>query len=158
GKSFWSKPASLMLKAEVYLWTAHRSGGAADASVAKSALTEIESNTALSLVEPFARVFAYDNRGNSEIIFAIRHQLNEATLGFIGDFVPQAGLIANYYDSLENRKFTVTQENYGGLLRIPTKIATYRTYNNLDTRKNTSIQAAYEKEADGDFKIAGAFL
>ncbi len=158
GRSFWSKAASLMLKAEVYLWTAHRAGGAGDAAIAKNALTEIQSNTALSLIEPFSQVFAYNNKGSNEIIFAVRHQLNEATLGFIGDFVPQAGLIANYYDSLDNRKFTVTQENYGGLLRIPTKIATYRQYHDLDSRKNTSIQAAYEKEADGDFKIAGAFL
>jgi hypothetical protein len=38
-KSFWSKAATLMLKAEVYLWTSHRGGAAADATVAKTALT-----------------------------------------------------------------------------------------------------------------------
>jgi len=156
-KSFWSKSASLMLKAEVYLWTAHRGGGVADATIAKTALTDIQSNVSLNLLPNFGEVFRANNKGNNEMIFVLRHQLEEATLGFIGDFVPQTGLIANFYDSLANRKFTVTSENYGGLLRIPTKIASYREFNDLDSRKNISIQAAYEQIAGG-YKIAGAFL
>lgn len=156
-KSFWSKSASLMLKAEVYLWSAHRGGGSTDANIAKTALLDIQSNISLSLQDEYSNIFAYANKGNSEMIFTIRHQLNEATLGFIGDFVPQSGLIANFYDSLSNRKFDVTKENYGGILRIPTKIAAYKEFDDLDSRKNTSIQAAYRKDND-DFKIAGAFL
>ncbi|UZJ63800.1 RagB/SusD family nutrient uptake outer membrane protein [Sphingobacterium sp. KU25419] len=40
-RSFWSKSASLMLKAEVYLWSAHREGGKPDATIAKNALTDV---------------------------------------------------------------------------------------------------------------------
>lgn len=157
-KAFWSKPASLMLKAEVFLWTAHREGGAADAEVAKQALLEVQSNLSLNLLTSYANVFDAANKGNAEMIFVIRHQLNEATLGFIGNFVPQTGLIANFYDSLENRQFSVTADNYGGLLRGPTKIQAYRKFKEDDTRKNTSIQAAYEKDNVGKYRIAGCFL
>src|SRR5690554_2122788 len=46
-KAYWSKAATLMLKAEVYLWTSHRDGGNADATVAKNALTDIQGNVPL---------------------------------------------------------------------------------------------------------------
>ncbi|WP_316831624.1 SusD family outer membrane lipoprotein NanU [Pedobacter aquatilis] len=157
-KGFWSKSATLMLKAEVYLWTAHRSGGTADATTAKTALTDIQTNAGLNLINNYADVFAVANKDNNEMIFASKNKLDEATLGFIGNFVPQTGLIVNFYDSLANRKFDVTTDNYGGLLRAPTKIASYRKFSNLDLRKNLSIQAAYSRNTAGAYTIAGAFL
>lgn len=157
-KSFWSKAATQMLKAEVSLWNAHRTGGAADATVAKAALTEIQSNVALSLLPKYTDVFSSVNKDNSEIIFASRNKFNEAVLGFIGNYVPQTSLIVNFYDSLANRKFDVNIDNYGGLLRAPTKITSYRKFDNLDSRKNSTIQASYSKNTSGGYVIAGAFL
>ena len=158
-KSFWSKPASLMLKAEVYLWTSHRGGGAAEATTAKEALTDIKTNVAgLNLLPSFADVFAAGNKGNAEIIFASRYLLNEASQTFIANsFVPQSGLIANFYDSLENRQFNVTADNWGGLLRAPVRVSTFRKFKDQDSRKRASIQAAYQKVA-GNYAIAGAFV
>ena len=77
-------------------------------------------------------------------------------------FVPQSGLIANFYDSLANRKFNVTTDNWGGLLRAPVKSSTYRKFNPLDSRRTASITAAYgldiSKRPNADtFKIAGCF-
>ena len=40
-KSYWSKAATLMLKADVYLWTSYRGGGSADATVALTALNDM---------------------------------------------------------------------------------------------------------------------
>lgn len=158
-KSFWSKPATLMLKAEVYLWTAHRTGGAADATIAKNTLTEIRTNVpSLSLLPSFANVFVSTNKGNNEIIFAVRNRLDEAQLPFAGTFFPQNGLIANFYDSVENRKFTVSTDNWGGILRAPTKIATFRKFDDRDSRKWGSIQSAYERLPSGTYQLAGAFV
>ncbi|WP_242921234.1 SusD family outer membrane lipoprotein NanU [Pontibacter liquoris] len=157
-KGFWSKAATLMLKAEVYLWTAHRDGGATDAATAKNALTDIQTNVpGLRLLPKFTDVFAAGSKGNNEIIFASRYLLNEASMGFVSSYVPQTGLIANFQDSLENRPFTVAQDNWGGLLRAPTRIATYRKYNDLDSRKWATIQGAYTK-VGGTYQLAGAFV
>ncbi len=156
-KGVWSKSATQMLKAEVYLWTAHRGGGTADATIAKTALTDIQLNTSLSLVSNFANVFSTTNKDNSEIIFASKNKIDEATLSFIGNYVPQTGLIVNFYDAAVPRKFDVVTDNYGGLLRIPTKIATYEKFNDSDSRKNLTIQAAYSKSG-ANYIIAGAFL
>lgn len=158
-KSFWSKAATLMLKAEVYLWTAHRAGGTADATTALSALTDIQTNAAgLSLGTNYGNVFAATNRGNSEIIFSVRNLQNEASLPFAGTFSPQTGLIANFHDSLNARQFNVTADNWGGLLRAPVKVATFRKFNNLDSRKWFSIQSAYNRPSPGVYVIAGCFV
>src|SRR5688572_9856737 len=155
-KSFWSKPATLMLKAEVYLWTSYRGGAAADATTAKSALTEIQTNVGAALLPSFTNVFAPANKGNAEIIFAVRNRTDEAALPFAGTFLPQSGLIANFYDSVGARKFNVTTDNWGGLLRAPIKIATFRKFDDKDSRKWVSIQPAYNL-AGGTYQIAGAF-
>ena len=156
-KGYWSKSATLMLKANVYLWTSYRGGGTADATVVLNALNDIQTNVSgLSLLPSYANVFASTSRGNSEIIFASRDLLNEASLPFANTFFPQTGLIANFYDSVNNRKFNVAIDNWGGLLRAPIKIATYREFSDLDSRKFVSIQPAYNKVA-GVYQIAGAF-
>ncbi|MEP7110458.1 MAG: RagB/SusD family nutrient uptake outer membrane protein, partial [Ferruginibacter sp.] len=156
-KTFWSKAATLMLKAEVYLWTSYRGGAAADAALAKNALLDIQTNVGSALLPSFANVFTSTNKGNAEIIFAVRNKTDEAGLPFAGTFFPQSGLIANFYDSLGNRKFNVTNDNWGGLLRAPVKIATFRKFDDKDSRKWASIQPAYNI-AGGNYQIAGAFV
>lgn len=156
-KGYWSKAATLMLKAEVYLWTSYRGGGTADATAAKDALTDIQNNVAgLSLLPDYADVFVSGNKGNSEIILAIHNQLNEASLPFAGTFLPQSGLIANFYDSAQNRKFDVATDNWGGLLRAPVTIAAFRRFDDMDSRKWASIQPAYNL-VGSDYVIAGCF-
>jgi hypothetical protein len=157
-KGYWSKAATLMLKAHVYLWTAHRNGGAADASTALAALNEIQTNIpSLKLLPDYPDVFASGNKGNDEIIFAIRNELNESELPFAGTFEPQTSLLVNYYDSAENRQFNVTADNWGGLLRAPVKISTFRRFNDKDTRKWATITAAYNL-VGGQYQIAGCFI
>jgi hypothetical protein len=159
-KGFWSRSATLMLKAEVYLWQAHRTNEAANADIALSALNEIQTNVpSLNLRPTFSEVFAATaaSRGNSEIIFALRNQLNESLLPF-GPFFPQTNLIINYFDSAANRQFNVTQDNWGGVLRAPIRSATFRKFQDIDTRKWASIQPAYNRTSGGNYILAGCFV
>jgi hypothetical protein len=158
-KSYWSKAASLMLKAEVYLWTSYRGGGATDATTALNALTDIQTNIpSLSLQTSFSNVFTTTNRGNSEIIFACRNLLNESTIPFIaGSFVPQTALLANFHDSAGARQFSVATDNWGGLLRAPVRPSTFRKFNDKDSRKWTSLQPAYNRPSPGVYVLAGCF-
>ena len=157
-KGFWSKAATLMLKSEVYLWTSYRGGGASDAATAKTALTNIQTHAPQLALQPnYASVFSPANKGNNEIIFALKYKLDEAQMPFANPFFPQSGLIANFYDSAGNRKFNVTTDNWGGLLSAPVKIAAYRKFSDLDSRKWVSIQGAYNL-VNGAYQIAGAFV
>jgi hypothetical protein len=165
-KGYWSKSATLMLKAEVYLWTSSHGNGVPDATIAEAALNDIQTNApALQLLPSYSSVFASTNKGNNEMIFAIHYQLNEpnATTNngmtwIQGSFVPQSGLIANFYDSLATRQFNATTDNWGGLLRAPVTIATFRKFNSLDSRALASIQPAYNKLSNGTYQIAGCFV
>lgn len=165
-KGYWSKAATLMLKAEVYLWTSSHGNGAPDAVIAQAALTDIQTNAgSLQLLPSYPNVFTSANRGNNEIIFAIHYQLNEpdaksnnGMTWIQNTFVPQTGLIANFYDSLANRQFNVATDNWGGLLRAPVKISTFRQFNPLDSRARASIQPAYSKLGNGTYQIAGCFV
>lgn len=157
-KGFWSQAATLMLRAEVFLWTSYRGGGTGDATIAKTALTVIQANVpALQLLSSYANVFDATNKGNAEIIFAIRNGLNEASLPIAGTFLPQSGLISNFYDSAGDRQFNPATDNWGGLLRAPIQIATFRRFDDQDTRKWATIQPAYDK-VNGNYVIAGAFV
>jgi len=78
GRFQWSKPAANALRADVYLWTGKRmNGGNADFQKALDALNDIETSD-ISLLPVFSTVFDYDNKGNKEILFAIRFQDQES--------------------------------------------------------------------------------
>lgn len=178
-KAYWSKAATLMLKADVYLWTSYRGGGTADATTALGALNDLQTNVpslhlittntsitgAVSgspLLSPYASVFSTNNKLNAEIIFAAHYlnstSTNEATMGFVtSSFVPQTSLIINFYDSVNNVQFSSnTTGNWGGLLRAPVRIAEFRKFSLQDSRTLASIQPAYSK-VSGNYVIAGCF-
>jgi hypothetical protein len=84
-RGLWSKPAVNTLKADVFLWTGKRmGGGTTDFSTALSAINEAES-ASLSLLDDFSSIFAYGNKGNAEIIFAVRFADLEVGNNYFGD-------------------------------------------------------------------------
>lgn len=83
GRMFWSKPAVQTLKADVYLWTSKREGGGnADAQTALDAINDARTANA-GLLDDYAQIFDYNNKGNREILLAIRFQELE-----VGNIVP----------------------------------------------------------------------
>ena len=160
-KGYWSLSATLMLKAEVYLWTSSHNSSTADATTALAALNTIQTNVpSLTLLPSYSSVFATTNRGNNEVIFAIHNTLNEYSMSWVQtSYVPQNNLIIAFYDSTQNRQFNATTDNWGGLLRAPVKISTFRKFDPNDTRRLASIQPCYSKNTTtGAYTIAGCFV
>lgn len=78
GRFLWSKPAVLTLKADVYLWTGKRmNGGNADFTTALNSLTLAEASD-VTLLPNYATIFENGNKGNKEVLFAIRFQQFES--------------------------------------------------------------------------------
>lgn len=162
-KIIWSKSATLMLKSEVYLWSSKRyNGGTADATIAKNALQSIQQNaTSLGLMDNFREIFGYSTKGNKELIFAIRNDLNE--YNFMGGefmvYLPQINYIGNYYDSLSRAKIDVQKDLVGGTggFQAPIKKSTYYRFPKEDSRKYGSIQGAFTF-TDNEYALAGCFL
>ena len=166
-KAFWSKAATSMLKAEVYLWSSRQmGGGTGDATTAKNALTDIQTQMpTMGLMANFKDVFTSSSvpssKNNKEVIFVLRNALLEYTMGnggYASTFLPQSNLIINFWDSISAAKISNAVENYsGGLLRAPVRKTAFWRFNNLDSRKLVSVKGAYTENA-GVFTLAGCYL
>ena len=145
-KSQWSANASLMLKGEVYLWSAKVYNTAADLGEAKTALNAV---TGSSLLPNFANVFKTKN--NNEIIFAIRYNVGEAEMS-VGQF-----LYSTFnFDSQHYKDSLAT----GPLLVDPLKLAAtnsqqviqrygytyelFQSYGPQDTRRDATFYDYYK--------------
>lgn len=146
-KGYWSKAATLVLKAEVYLWTSrHENGGQADAQTALDAVNLVQTKIpALGLETKYDQVFSYTNKGNKEIVFAVRYALNEASLP-IGNFLPQWSYLQNYYVADGTKITEQAKYNLFGLMRIAFSDASYDQYDNADTRKTTNLLEVFSKD------------
>jgi len=89
------------------------------------------------------------------VIFASRHLLNEATLPILNHY-PQNAFIINYHDSVGKRRFDAAIDNWGGTLFIPMRAATFRRFNDRDSRKWASIQPCYRLTGT-TYSLAGVF-
>lgn len=163
-KGLWSKAATLMLKAEVYLWSSRQMGGGIeDAKIVKSSLADIQTHVSdLGLNEDnFADVFAYDKKGNKEIIFAIRHKVNEAVLfggNYRQNFLPQNFYLKTYFSQDQTGQYTLidpVKDNVLGQAMFFVQLQNYTDFSEKDSRKRLSMRAMYEEQADGSYKMVG---
>ncbi len=142
GRFTWSKPAANAVKAEVYLWTGKRmNGGNADFTTALTALNDIETSD-VSLLANFASIFDYTNKGNKEIIFAVRYLDQESGESFPYDqsfLHPQSLPNSNDLDPAI-RPLVTGGRGYSYLQVMP---HVRSEFSNLDQRKNATFQEIY---------------
>lgn len=159
-KSLWSKAATLMLKADVFLWSAHRDGGKADAQVAKNALTDIQNNISrsnLDLMDTYQGVFNYDNKGNKGIIFTIHNELFEYNLwNGNNDLFPQADYLGKFYNA-DGTLINTAVENNFGIMRLMVKLENFKKFLPGDTRRDVTLKDVYNKEENGDLVLVGLY-
>lgn len=162
GRHFWSKAATLMLKGEVYLWSGRQmNGGASDYATAKAALENVK-NAKVALQDNFSKVFAYDNKKNSEIIFTIHNGKDEYTMwndNYRQVMQPQQAYMTATYCNAQGVSFKDLPEGtINGLIRLQIR---YDLYNKLflsgDTRKVASMTPVYRKMENGNIEYVAPF-
>ncbi len=78
GRDKWTRPAANALKADVYLWTAKvMNGGAPDLDTALVAVDSVQQSD-VQLLSNYPSIFAYNNKGNKEVIMAVHFQTLES--------------------------------------------------------------------------------
>lgn len=148
-KGMWSKYATLMLKAEVYLWSAKVSTedqrpDVSDIQTARVALQPIM--TTFSLLSNFAEVFQSDNKGNDEIIFAIRFVDGEKT-NWINLFVYDENLFKmQFYGNNKVLMGDTLAVKGSGLLRHEYKWGLFASMDDSDARKRATFLDCYDKD------------
>ncbi|SFH00636.1 RagB/SusD family nutrient uptake outer membrane protein [Pedobacter insulae] len=153
-KSQWSPNASLMLKGEVYLWSAKVYNTTADLADAKAALNAVTGTSLLTgTASSFANVFKTKN--NSEIIFAIRYAVGEAEMPSVAQFT-----YSTFNFDGQHYKDSVASAGVGNFLVDPLKLAQtnsqqviqryaytfelFQTYNVADNRRNATFYDYYK--------------
>lgn len=152
GRFVWSKPSVNALKADVYLWTGKvLNGGTADFTTALTALAEIKTAD-VALLDSYASVFDYANKGNKEILFSIRFQQNEVTDNDFASMYFSAAYVPNDIDATTSAALGVAN---GNNFWAPT--ATFRNqFTADDTRKNATFTEIYTSTS-GTRTFYGAF-
>lgn len=162
GRHFWSKAATMMLKGEVYLWSGRQmNGGTSDYATAKAALESVK-NAKVSLQNSFTKVFAYDNKKNSEIIFTIHNGKDEYDM-WNGQYrivmQPQQAYMTATYCNAEGVSFKDLPEGtINGLIRLQIRYDLYhKLFLDGDTRKAASMTPVYKKLPDGTIQYVAPF-
>ena len=138
-RTFWSKAATLMLKAEVYLWSGRRmGGGSADATVAQNALTDIQSHISRDTLDLMPN-FTMHNIQNETDLFGGSWRNN---------LVPQRATLSLYYDKETDGQFEL---NFNGNMYYPVRNELYDNFDNLDTRKQGTLKAVFTMDAPHDY-------
>ncbi|MFN8353272.1 MAG: RagB/SusD family nutrient uptake outer membrane protein [Spirosomataceae bacterium] len=159
---YWNRPATLTLKGDVFIWSGtNMGGGAADFTVAKTALDEVKAITTLGLQANYADVFdATKESNNKEIIFALSFEKNEATQSAYGNFLvntTQAGTL--FFDPTPGPAVAVNSVYplVAGASRVGMSSAMItKLINASDTRIKASFRVMYRNTAG--FPIAGVML
>ena len=153
GKSMWSKAATLMLKANIYLWSAKVSTGdqtpsGTDLQTAKDALTQLIGK--FKLLPNFSDVFSASNKGNEEIILVNHFAEGEATnwgirfvywpLNFVNQMYGRNGELMP--DTLDLRSTGAYNNTY--------KYELFESFDSNDLRRDATFLDFYSKDYSGE--------
>lgn len=148
-KGMWSKAATQMLKAEVYLWSAKvttddQHPDAADLTTAKNALQPLLG--AFTLLPDFGSVFDSDNKGNDEIILAVRFADGEQT-NWMNLFVYDENLFKmQFYGHNGSLMGDTLGVKGNGLLRHEYKWGLFASMDDADSRKRATFLDCYDQD------------
>lgn len=148
-RSEWSKAATLMLKAEVYLWSAkvstgnHAAVGKADLEIAKTALQPIIGK--YELLTNFQEL--YSTKESKEIIFSIHFADTEAS-NWGGMFLYQNSVFLDQKYGRNGKIIkgdTLDLKGTGGVFRHEYKESFWRSYDETDTRRDATFMEYYNE-------------
>ena len=165
-KGYWSKAATECLMGEVYLWISKVTTGndVADESnltTAKKHLLNVLTNYGLEPLGNFANVFeAKNNKGNNEIIFAIRYAEGEATnSNNIFTYAMATGSTKDRYKKNGEKFLDALNIGNTGSQQLEYKIELYNSFDDEDTRKDATFIASYNKDAEtGTLSLFGTHV
>lgn len=154
-RNSWGIYATLMLKAEIYMWAAKvdlpKSGytatGTTDLQVAKTALEKvIAASDKFELLGDYSEVF--NTKKNKEVIFSIHYDYNEATNGYASQFFPNYDLFVGSMSDRNGKLIesdTLDMKGAGGVFRYEYKESLWKSYDATDTRRDATFFDFYSK-------------
>lgn len=154
GRNTWSRPSVNALKGEVFLWTAKRmNGGQADFTIALEACNQAQ-NADVSLLNDFASIFDYGNKGNKEILMAVRCQQFESANNYFQNMYLPTHAIPGNMDQASKDKLGVLG---GNIILSPSKVLRDQ-FEAGDSRKEGSYVEVFDNKPTGPAYFASIVL
>lgn len=146
-KGLWSYYATLMLKAEIYLWSAKVVTGdqmpaPSDLNVARASLDRVINSNRFSLLPNFESVFSFSNKKNNEIIFSVSYAENEASTPYESTMY-NIPLFSGKYDEEGNSLTSDPLNLKGGSTHNEYKFELFELFDAQDTRRATTFYSFY---------------
>lgn len=146
----WSKAATQMLAAEVYLWSAKVSLGdqtpaSGDLAAAEGYLNEVKGNTRFGLENDFEKIFASNNEANKEVILAINYADGESTSNISQFLYADAG-INLFYDKDGVRLGDPLNLKSTGLQRYEYTLDFWKSFSDRDKRRGATFMEYYDNK------------
>jgi hypothetical protein len=145
-RSVWSKAATYALKADVYLWTAKTmNGGQPDFTTALDACNAVQTAD-VTLLPNYSDIFKYSNKGNKEVIMAIRYNELEGGNYFWHMWIIGSAVPSNI--SAEAKSIVLPVGNGQGLMVMTALVR--NQFTNDDARRRGSFFEIYTFDQNGD--------
>lgn len=158
-RAFWSKAATLMLKAEAYLWKAKvpvkgktaaedfvPDNVNADILMAEKALNEVLGCSSIGFAENFSSVFDYANKGNREIIFTYRFLMKESTNYFSAYTYSDDVFKGSWYSRDGVLMYDTLALKSNGIQRNEYLFSFFERFDDEDVRRDRTFLDFYNKE------------
>ncbi|MHB9055399.1 MAG: RagB/SusD family nutrient uptake outer membrane protein [Paludibacteraceae bacterium] len=154
----WSKAATQMLAAQVYLWSAKVSLGnqtpaSGDLAAAEGYLNDVKNNTRFGLLTDFDKIFASNNESNKEVIFAINYADGESTSN-VPYFLYADASINLFFDKNGVRLADPLNLKSTGLQRYEYTLDFWKTFSDKDKRRSATFYEYYNNKGE----VAGTVM
>ncbi|MCF2580937.1 RagB/SusD family nutrient uptake outer membrane protein [Bacteroides caecigallinarum] len=166
-KYYWSKYATLFLKAQVYMWSAkvttnddtkaHTATGESDLLIAEKALNDIIGSNKFELLPDYADIFDVSKKdSNKESILSLYFERTEAT-NWGSQFVSNPSLVVGVmYDTNGDMIMEdVLELGSQGLLRYEWKESFVKSFDANDKRRSTMFREFYSSKDIEDGTLSG---
>lgn len=156
-KYYWSKYATLFLKAQIYLWSAkvttnddekpHTATGTSDLEIAQKALNEIIGSNKFSLMKNYADIFDYGKKANNtESILSMYFDRGETTHWGSSFLYTPSIVVGSYYNPDGTVMQDVLQLNTAGIVRYEWKSAFTKSFDQTDSRRAATFLEYYQNK------------
>lgn len=145
-RNYWSRLATLMLKGEVYAWSARvLNGGNEDLLIAKNAFNEVLGGEVV-LEKNFEDIWKVGNKDNHEFIFSLNFELDQATNVFSNITGRSTEVWASFNQKGESMEGIIVN----GASRYGPSTKTLQIMDDtLDTRRDVTFIRLYANDNDG---------
>lgn len=155
-RNLWSKPAVNALKAEVYLWTGKMlDGGQADFTTALEACNAVQTAD-VALLPNYADLFDYENKGNKEIIMAVRYDALDAPNNYFSNSSLHPSQVSTTLTPADLAFVTPASAN-GNNIWSPSALVRNQ-FSEDDQRRNATFRELYVLNEAGDSTLHASLI